>query len=515
MFSKRKKSVPAGDVATNFLLTYFIVGLVILSLAFVYYTKQILQLNRDLDEQISPLANLAAEIPGVKEKRLQTQLTQIIRQSLAVGWLSFIITDAESGHVVIARGIDESIERKLNAEPPIPLSPTEESKLRGILERMKRKAKEREPRRIKYSFKGRMLYAYFYYGEAASTAIDQIPFVITDTEDKPQKWQIWGEMVTAENATPEEYEQASRVVDQAKAFGNYVPLQTTPELQPGNFHYEKTPYYGLIVMPAVLLLVFSTFLIVGFLSYKRIKSCEQAAIWGGLAKETAHQLGTPISSLMAWVEFLTDRNRGKVDETATEIYTNMQQDLARLQKVTSRFGTIGSYPPKTETDINLVINDVVSYFQKRLPNRNKHVEIRVTPRSLPVVWVNPDLLQWVFENLIRNSLDAMDKEFGLIEIHPDFNEKKQQIVIQYRDNGSGIKRKDRYKIFQPGMTTKKHGWGVGLTVAQRIVEAYHHGQIRLVETGPDGTGFELVLPLSDGEETEPHNLKVQPTTGNV
>ena len=174
-------------------------------------------------------------------------------------------------------------------------------------------------------------------------------------------------MVTAENATPEEYEQASRVVDQAKAFGNYVPLQTTPELQPGNFHYEKTPYYGLIVMPAVLLLVFSTFLIVGFLSYKRIKSCEQAAIWGGLAKETAHQLGTPISSLMAWVEFLTDRNRGKVDETATEIYTNMQQDLVRLQKVTSRFGTIGSYPPKTETDINLVINDVVSYFQKRLP----------------------------------------------------------------------------------------------------------------------------------------------------
>lgn len=139
----------------------------------------------------------------------------------------------------------------------------------------------------------------------------------------------------------------------------------------------------------------------------------------------------------------------------------------------------------------------------------------MTPRSLPVVWVNPDLLQWVFENLIRNSLDAMDKEFGLIEIHPDFNEKKQQIVIQYRDNGSGIKRKDRYKIFQPGMTTKKHGWGVGLTVAQRIVEAYHHGQIRLVETGPDGTGFELVLPLSDGEETEPHNLKVQPTTGNV
>lgn len=515
MFSKRKKSVPAGDVATNFLRTYFIVGLIILSLAFVFYTKQILQLNRDLDEQIGPLADLAAAIPGVKEKRLQAQLTQIIRQSLAVGWLSFIITDAQSGHVVIARGIDESIERKLNVEPPIPLSPAEKSKLNSILERMKRKTADREPHEIKYSFKGRELYAYFYYGEAASTAIDQIPFVIADTDDNPQKWQIWEEMVTAENATPEEYEQASRVVQQAKAFGNYVPIQTTPELQPGNFYYEKTPYYGLMVMPAVLILVFTTFLIVGFLSYKRIKACEQAAIWGGLAKETAHHLGTPISSLMAWVEVLAGRNRGAMDETETEIYTNMQQDLVRLQKVTGRFGTIGSYPPKTETDINSVINDVVSYFRKRLPNRNKHVEIHVTPRKLPVVWVNADLLQWVFENLIRNSLDAMDKEFGLIEIYPGFNKKKQQIVIQYRDNGSGIKRKDRHKIFQPGMTTKKHGWGVGLTVAQRIVEAYHHGQIRLVETGPGGTVFELVLPLSDGNESEQHNLNAQPTMDNA
>jgi len=494
MFFKHKGVVPVGYTASKFLLTSFIVGLVILSLAFVYYTKQILQLNQDLEEQVGPLADLAAEVPGVNEFRLQDQLNRIVMQLLNASRLSFIITDASDDRIIIAKRIDETIDRKINADPPIPLSPVEQSKLQAVLERMKEKNKE--PKEIPYLLENRTVYGYFYHGEADTTAIDRIPFVFTDLNDKPQKWQIWERLLTAKEATPEQYAQAEMLVRNSKAQGLYVPLQTTPELRQGNFYYEKTRYYGIIVMPIVLVVVFSTFLAVGFLSYRRIKSSEQAAIWGGLAKETAHQLGTPISALMGWLELLVERNQQKGDQTTIEIYVNMQSDLVRLQKITARFGKIGSYPQKTEIELNEVIGEVVIYFQKRLPNRSKQVEIRVTPHELPYIFANADLLQWVFENLIRNSLDAMDKAAGLIEIAPRFDEKRHQIIILYRDNGKGIKRRGRHKIFHPGVTTKKHGWGLGLTLVKRIVEEYHHGQIRLIETGPAGTTFEIVLPVA-------------------
>ena len=116
-------------------------------------------------------------------------------------------------------------------------------------------------------------------------------------------------------------------------------------------------------------------------------------------------------------------------------------------------------------------------------------------RELPEIVANADLLQWVFENLIRNSLDAIDKENGVIEIDPRLHPKEHQIVILYKDNGKGISRKNRNRIFRPGMTTKEHGWGLGLTLVKRIVEAYHHGQIRLIETSSQGTTFEVLLPV--------------------
>ena len=174
---------------------------------------------------------------------------------------------------------------------------------------------------------------------------------------------------------------------------------------------------------------------------------------------------------------------------------DMQNDLVRLRKITDRLGTIGAYPSKVEVDVNSVIHIVVSYFRKRLPNRSKQIKIEATPQDLPDVLANADLLQSVFENLIRISLDVMDKDIGLIEIAPTFDAEKQQIVIHYRDNGSGIRRENRRKIFRPGMTTKKHGWGLGLTLVRRIIEEYHHGQIRLVESSPNGTTFELLLPV--------------------
>ncbi len=487
MFFKRQRTVPTGYAASNFLLTCFIVGLLILSLAFVYYTRQLLQHNKVFEKQVEPLANLEALLPSINDRQLRDQLSQIIKEELLTeSRLSFIITDAD-GQAQIAKNLsDKPIENKIT--DGIPLSDAEQSKLNKILNRMQQ---DETPKPL-HNF---LIDGYFYHGEADANAIDRLPFVMTDSEDNPRQWRIWDELLTAQTATPKQYERAKRFVQNSKAVGRYTLLQTNPGSLQGYLYHEVIPDYGIFIMPIVLVAVFSTILIVGFLSYRRIKTFEQASIWGGLAKETAHQLGTPISSLMGWVELSMELDKQRGDDTTAEIYANMQSDLARLQRITERFGKIGSYPQQTPIDINTVIGDAVAYFQKRLPNLSKQVELRVVDRELPEIVANADLLQWVFENLIRNSLDAIDKENGVIQIDPRLHPRGHQIVILYKDNGKGVARKNRNKIFRPGVTTKKHGWGLGLTLVKRIVEAYHHGQIRLIETSSQGTTFEIVLPV--------------------
>ena len=498
MFFKRQRTVPTGYAASNFLLICFIVGLLILALAFVYYTRLLLQHNKVFEKQVKPLAELEALLPSINDMQLQSQLSQIIKEELlAESRLSFIITDAEDGQVEFAKNIDDkAIENKIYKG--LPLSDAEKSKLNSILNRMKRNTP--------IPFRNFLIDGYLYHGAADTNAIGQLPFVIADLKNNPRQWKIWDQLLTPETATPEQYQRAKMFVRNSEAMERYVPLSTNPGTLQGYLYYEITPDYGIFVMPIVLVVVFSTVLIVGFLSYRRIKTVEQASIWGGLAKETAHQLGTPISSLMGWVELSMELNKQRGDNTTTEIYANMQSDLARLQRITERFGKIGSDPQQARININTVIGEAAAYFQKRLPNLSKQVELRVVDRELPEIVANADLLQWVFENLIRNSLDAIDKENGLIEIEPRLDSKEHQIVILYKDNGQGIPRENRNKIFRPGMTTKKHGWGLGLTLVKRIIEAYHHGQIRLIHTSSQGTTFEIVLPVEAAEEQKTAEL---------
>lgn len=493
MFFKRQRAVPTGYAASNFLLTCFVVGLLILALAFVYYTHLLLQHNKVFEKQVKPLAKLEALLASIKDSQLQNQLSQIIKEELLTdSRLSFIITDADDGQVQIARNLrNEIIENKIDKSKP--LSIDEKNKLDAILNRMKRNPS--------IPLRDFLIDGYFYHGVADTNAMDRLPFVITDLKDNPRQWRIWDELLTPETATPDQYERAKMLVQNSKTVGRYGLLRTNPGLQ-GHLYYEILPNYGVFIMPVVLVAVFSSILTVGFLSYRRIKTVEQASIWGGLAKETAHQLGTPISSLMGWIELSMELNKQKGDNTASEIYANMQSDLARLQRITERFGKIGSYPQQTRININSVINEAVAYFQTRLPNLSKQVELRVTECELPEIAANPDLLQWVFENLIRNSLDAIDNQNGVIQINSRLHPKGHQIVVSYKDNGKGISRKDRNKIFRPGMTTKEHGWGLGLTLVKRIIEAYHHGQIRLVETSSKGTTFEIVLPVESVENEE-------------
>ena len=157
---------------------------------------------------------------------------------------------------------------------------------------------------------------------------------------------------------------------------------------------------------------------------------------------------------------------------------------------------IGTQPPLTEVNLEEVFEEVRTYFEKRLPHISRRVEIQLIHHQVPPVLANAQLLHWVFENLIRNSLDAMDKTEGWIQIEPTCDNRAKRIVIRYADNGCGIDRKNQQKIFEPGMSTKTHGWGLGLTVVQRIIREYHHGDIRMVKTSPEGTTFEIRLPVT-------------------
>ena len=470
-----------------------------MSLAFFYYTKQILQLNQDLDAQVESLASLAAEIPELSDSRLQDRLNQIVKQSIRMGRLSFVITDANDRQVIIAKGIEPAIERKLSAEPPIALTVEEHRQLNGTLERMRKRGHSRP---IQYLVEDREIYGYLYHGISDPTAIEQIPFVFTDANQKPQKWQRWGGLITATSSTSDQSAQAEMLIRSATAQNHVVPLQTTPTWQKGYFYYEKKPYYSLISMPIVLAVVFISFSVVGFLSYRRIKTYEQTAIWTGLAKETAHQLGTPISSLIGWVEYIiSSHGDEKLDPVLSETCNNMQKDLNRLQQITRRFSKIGSMPQKSLVDVNLIVSEVVLYFQARLPKSRK-ISIDIDYGGLPKIQANAELLQWVFENLIRNSVDAINKPVGHIHLSLNYDSGNRLISIIYSDNGRGIPRKDQRKIFNPGMTTKKHGWGLGLTLAKRIIEQYHHGQIRLLSTDTSGTSFEIQIPNSSVGKTD-------------
>ena len=483
---------------TRLIFVYFIVGLSTLIFGFFYYTQQISRLNADIEAQIDIFADLAAELPGVENRGLQQKLITIVKKSLAEDRLrafSFIITDAQ-GNVLITRGVDQQLDAKIdnldvkvNENEEISLTQDERALLQSTLARMKKK---HLPREIHMLLEDRQLKGYIYYGDAAPSEMAHLPFVITDTAGTPQKWQIWGDVITADKATAEERERAKIFIQNAPASS---AIETIPEWHKGYFYYESKPYYGLVV-PFIVPTVLLAFGIVCLLVYQRIKSYEHSAIWGGLAKETAHQLGTPISSLLAWTELLHARSKETNDITLAELSESMQNDLERLQKTTARFGMIGTQPPLTEVNVDEVFEEVRSYFEKRLPHINRRVEIQLILHKVPSIHANAQLLHWVFENLVRNSLDAMDKPDGWIQIEPTHDKRHNDIVIRYADNGSGIAREHQQKIFEPGMSTKAHGWGLGLTVVQRIIREYHHGSIRIVKTGPEGTTFEIRLPVA-------------------
>lgn len=256
-------------------------------------------------------------------------------------------------------------------------------------------------------------------------------------------------------------------------------------------YYDDSPSITqLQLLPWIELLIISMFVIIGYISFSHIKRSEQSNIWVGMAKETAHQLGTPLSSLMGWIELI--RYEPKNTEQILEAADEMDRDVERLTTVAQRFSKIGSAAKTELLDLNEVIARVVHYFERRLPHLGKRISLSFEPWSEKLeAQINLDLMQWVFENLIRNAADAIERKEGTITIRAF--PVRDGIQIEISDNGKGIDPKIRKDIFRPGFSTKQRGWGLGLSLAKRIVEEYHGGKIWIRESSPEGTTFAIRL----------------------
>jgi two-component sensor histidine kinase len=262
------------------------------------------------------------------------------------------------------------------------------------------------------------------------------------------------------------------------------------------FYDDSNTIKRLRWLPYVEITIGAMFILVGYLSFSHIKRNEQSNIWVGMAKETAHQLGTPLSSLLGWIELL--RLMPEDTEQVMEAANEMQRDVERLNKVAQRFSKIGSAAEVRTVEINAVIENVVTYFKRRLPHLGKRVTLSLDAEGPVYVAINVDLFEWVFENLVRNAADAIDKPEG--EIRFRVREFRRQAYIDISDNGRGIDPKIRKDIFRPGFSTKTRGWGLGLSLAKRIVEEYHGGKIAVKESSPEGTTFRIRLDAVEPEE---------------
>ena len=266
-------------------------------------------------------------------------------------------------------------------------------------------------------------------------------------------------------------------------------------------YYEDSTLLTLLTwFPYINMAVVLLFMAVALLFVFTMQEAEQDRVWAGLSKETAHQLGTPISSLNAWQEIL--RTTYPDDKMIPE----MDADLRRLTTIADRFSKVGSMPELTPTDLSAVLTDTVEYMRKRTSGR---VEIDLIssppkvggvpegggsmPPSLYVAETNEALLSWVIENLLRNAVDAMD---GSGRITVTLSRNANRILIDVADTGKGIPRRDWHRVFMPGYTTKERGWGMGLSLSRRIIHTYHHGHIAVLRSStsaPTGTTFRIEL----------------------
>jgi len=247
--------------------------------------------------------------------------------------------------------------------------------------------------------------------------------------------------------------------------------------------------------PIIAIFIISLFGMIGYISFSISRDSEQNKVWVGMSKEAAHQLGTPLSSLLAWIEIL--KYDSSDPEAVKETLMEMEKDVERLNTIAKRFSKIGSTPEKELINLSKLISNVCGYFEKRVPHLGKKIEIIQSLDDKVWAKVNIDLFAWVIENLLKNAVEAIETRDGKIYIYMRYHS-KDKVSILVRDTGKGIPQKIKKQVFYPGFSTKKRGWGLGLSLTKRIVEDYHDGKIYVKESVVGkGTTFAIELPIEE------------------
>ena len=333
---------------------------------------------------------------------------------------------------------------------------------------------------------------------------DGINAIIEDAEGRFRVWVGVG-------LPPARDDPSEAVQDQLRTFAASATNQRLPlrfRIPAENYiHYGDTSLVSRISLaPFVQISVLFLFLLVGYIGYRNIKRSQQRSLWVGMAKETAHQLGTPLSSLSGWMELLRSEvavapgpDRDERWERVDQMIGEIQQDMRRLDQIASRFSQIGSVPESKEKDLAVVLEETIEYFRRRTPQFGRQeIELECLG-ELPPVPINAELMSWAFENLCKNAIDAMDGQTGHLRIRTELVSEGRAVQIAFQDDGRGIEPEHVKCVFEPGFSTKQRGWGLGLVFVKRIVEEYHRGKIRLVHSAPgEGTTFEVILPLGRG-----------------
>ena len=237
------------------------------------------------------------------------------------------------------------------------------------------------------------------------------------------------------------------------------------------------------IFPYVILVVISLFIITGYFAFSNSRKSEQNKVWAGMARETAHQIGTPLSSLMGWVTLLHDQGGNE------EVVSEMNKDILRLQMITERFSKIGSQPELKNQDVNTIVQRSFYYMKDRSSSKI-NFKLEVSDHAI-FSFLNTQLFGWVIENIMRNAIDAMQ---GKGEIKVEVKDHTKNVIIDIIDNGKGIPSYNFKKIFDPGYTSKKRGWGLGLSLCKRIITEYHQGKIFVLKSNPfKETVFRIII----------------------
>ena len=313
----------------------------------------------------------------------------------------------------------------------------------------------------------------------------KFPLIQTDTEHNPQMWKNLPSSIKTEK-------DRIKFMNMADKHNEPIPLtynvNMVGEITFGFLHYgDSAIVERLRLWSYIEIIAIGLFIFLGFSGFSFIRNNEKKHIWVGMARETAHQLGTPVSALMGWVDWLKDH-----PDKTKEIIPEMEADIQRLEQIGRRFSKMGSKSDFEELDLSERIEKIVTYLTKRLPSIGKKVELVNDIQPGISITANGSLLAWSIENIIRNGIDAIERANGKISV--SLRKDIEGIKIRIEDNGKGIPKKDWKNIFRPGFSTKQTGWGLGLSLSSRIVEEIHGGSLKVIRSSADtGTILEISL----------------------